>query len=202
MVFEEVRFRTERGVKMNKKLIFKRVIICILIGALIGFAIGCFVGRLISVVFASPLKPVTHPPLIDVVTLIENPIKSITDLTPTEPVVEVSNDTTINKPRVVSLGVCKTTAYCSENYPHICNNGDSSRTATGTVPTPGRTVAVDPKVIPYGSEVIINGHSYIAEDCGGAIKGNKVDILFATHREALQYGSRYVEVSYIPKGDN
>ena len=187
---------------MNKKLIFKRVVICILIGTFIGFAIGCFVGRLIDVVFAAPLKPTTQPPMIDMTTLIKNRIKPIIKLTPTEPAPKVSIDTTIKKPRVVSLGVCKTTAYCSENYPHICNNGNSSRTATGTVPTPGRTVAVDPKVIPYGSEVIINGHTYIAEDCGGAIRGNRVDILFATHREALQYGVRYVEVSYIPKGDN
>lgn len=201
MVCKKVRFRTERGVKMKKKLIIKRAMICILIGALIGFPMGCLVGRLIDIVFAAPLKPVTHPPLIDVTTLIKNPINSI-ELTPTEPVSKVSIDTAIKKPRVVSLGVCKTTAYCLENYPHICNNGNSSRTATGTVPTVGRTVAVDPKVIPYGSEVIVNGHTYIAEDCGGAIRGNRVDILFATHREALQYGVRYVEVSYIPKGDN
>ena len=100
-------------------------------------------------------------------------------------------------PNTVSLGVCKLTAYCKENYPHICNNGDSNVTATGTVPTVGRTIAVDPSVIPYGSEVIINGHTYIAEDCGGAIKGNKVDILFETHQEALQFGVQYAEVFVI-----
>lgn len=103
----------------------------------------------------------------------------------------------------VKLGVCKVTAYCKENYPHICNNGDSSTTATGTVPTAGRTVAVDPSVIPYGSEVIISGHSntYIAEDCGGAIKGNRVDICFDTHQEALNFGIQYLEVSYVIKED-
>lgn len=100
-----------------------------------------------------------------------------------------------------NLGVCKVTAYCKENYPHICNNGDSSTTATGTVPMAGRTVAVDPSVIPYGSEVLINGHTYIAEDCGGAIKGNRVDILFDTHQEALNFGIRYLEVSYVIRED-
>ena len=98
-----------------------------------------------------------------------------------------------------SLGICKLTAYCKENYPHICNNGDSSTTSTGTDPVVGRTVAVDPSIIPYGSEVIINGHTYIAEDCGGAIKGNRVDILFSTHQEALEFGVQYNEVSYITK---
>lgn len=102
---------------------------------------------------------------------------------------------------LISLGVCKLSAYCKENYPHICNDGDSSTTATGTTPTAGRTIAVDPKVIPYGSEVIVNGHTYIAEDCGGAIKGNRVDILFDTHQEALSFGIQYAEVSYIVKGE-
>lgn len=102
---------------------------------------------------------------------------------------------------VIPLGVCKLTAYCKENYPHICNNGDSTYTATMTTPTPGRTVAVDPKVIPYGSDVIVNGHTYVAEDCGGAVKGNRIDILFETHQEALAFGIQYAEVFYIAKGD-
>lgn len=92
---------------------------------------------------------------------------------------------------------CKLTAYCIEDYPHICNDGEASTTATGTKPTPGRTVAVDPNVIPYFSNVIINGHTYIAEDCGGAIKGNRVDIVFATHQEALDFGVQYADVHYI-----
>ena len=94
----------------------------------------------------------------------------------------------------ISMGKHKLTAYCCENYPHICNNGDSSATATGTTPTPGRTIAVDPSQIPYGSEVIINGCTYIAEDCGGAIRGNRVDILVETHKEALEFGVQYAEV--------
>lgn len=89
---------------------------------------------------------------------------------------------------------CKLTAYCIENYPHICNNGDSTYTATGTRPVSGRTIAVDPKVIPYGSEVTIRGNTYIAEDCGGAVKGNHIDIVFDTHQEALDFGIQYEDV--------
>lgn len=101
------------------------------------------------------------------------------------------------EPTLVSLGEYKITYYCRENYPHICNNGDMASTATGTVPTPGRTIAVDPKVIPYGTEVVINGHMYIAEDCGGAVNGNKVDILVDTHEEALKCGIDYCEVFVV-----
>lgn len=120
------------------------------------------------------------------------------------PIVETSITTPVETPvasveEPISIGECKLTAYCKENYPHICNNGDSSVTATGTTPTANRTVAVDPSVIPYGSKVIINGHTYIAEDCGGAVKGNRVDILFNTHKEALAFGIQYAEVSFIPK---
>ena len=92
---------------------------------------------------------------------------------------------------------CKITAYCIEDYPHICNNGNASSTATGTKPTPGRTVAVDPKIIPYFSNVIINGNTFIAEDTGGHIKGNRVDIVFATHQEALEFGVQYADVHWV-----
>ncbi len=117
-----------------------------------------------------------------------------------EPIVTKQVEITPNNSNIVSLGVCKVTAYCIENYPHICNDGDSSRTATSTAPTVGRTVAVDPRIIPYGSEVIIEGHTYIAEDCGGGVKGNRVDICFNTHQEALNFGVRYLDVSYVVKG--
>lgn len=51
-----------------------------------------------------------------------------------------------------------------------------SLTSTGVHAIEGRTIAVDPTVIPYGSVVKINDTEYVAQDCGGAIKGNKIDI--------------------------
>ena len=49
-------------------------------------------------------------------------------------------------------------------------------TSTGAIAEEGRTIAVDPSIIPYGSIVLINGNEYVAQDCGGAIKGKKIDI--------------------------
>lgn len=89
-------------------------------------------------------------------------------------------------------------AYCKENYPHICNNGDATYTATMTTPTAGRTIAVDPDIIPYGTLVEIEGVGVrVAEDCGGAIKGNRIDLLFETHKEALEFGRQTKQVTIL-----
>lgn len=85
------------------------------------------------------------------------------------------------------------TAYC----PCVkCCGKDDGITSTGVKAKAGRTIAVDPKVIPYGSEVIIDGNTYIAEDCGGAIDGNRIDIFFDDHNSALAFGVKKLD-AYI-----
>lgn len=100
----------------------------------------------------------------------------------------------IIEPEPASLGVFTITHYCRENYPHICNDGDSTETATGTAPTLGRTIAADPTILPYGTVVLIDGHEYVVEDCGEAIMGNRIDILVDTHAEAIELGIYKAEV--------
>lgn len=98
-----------------------------------------------------------------------------------------------------SLGTFKITHYCCERYPHICNSGAPYKTATGTTPHVGGC-AVDPKKIPLGSFVKINGVVYHAEDTGGAIKGNRIDVVVATHKEALAKGTYKANV-FLKVGD-
>ena len=93
---------------------------------------------------------------------------------------------------LISMGNFKLTAYCACS--RCCGEWTNGITATGTTATQGRTIAVDPNVIPYGTEVVINGNTYIAEDCGGAIKYNKIDIYFDSHQEALNFGVQYADV--------
>lgn len=102
-------------------------------------------------------------------------------------------------PILVELGEFKLTAYCACKQCCGKDPGDPyyGITATGTTVTAGRTIAVDPSVIPYGTEVVINGHTYIAEDCGGAIRENRIDIYFETHEEALNFGVQYATVFII-----
>ncbi|WP_297518728.1 G5 and 3D domain-containing protein [uncultured Clostridium sp.] len=77
-----------------------------------------------------------------------------------------------------------------------------SVTATGTKPkrNPGglSTVAVDPRVIPLGSKLYIEGYGYaIAEDTGGAIKGNIVDVFLNTSQECINWGRRNIKVTIV-----
>lgn len=76
--------------------------------------------------------------------------------------------------------------------------GCTGLTYTGTVPTLGRTIAVDPSIIPLGSQVLFDGQVYIAEDIGGLIKGHKIDLYYGTERESSSYGVQYHKV-YIKK---
>ena len=101
-----------------------------------------------------------------------------------------------SKMNITRGGEFNLTAYCA--CKKCCGKDPSDPhygiTAYGYQVTAGRTIAVDPKVIPIGTEVIINDHTYTAEDVGGAIKENRVDIYFNTHQEALEFGVQYAEV--------
>ena len=72
------------------------------------------------------------------------------------------------------------------------------KTATGTVPKWG-TIAVDPKVIPYRTKVYIPqfNKTFIAEDCGGAIKGNKIDIYMNSKQECINWGRRTIDIYIV-----
>ena len=76
-------------------------------------------------------------------------------------------------------------------------------TASGTRATPYRTVAVDPSVIPLGADVLVDYgdgaglRRYRAEDTGGAIKGNRIDLCVGSHAEALQLGRRTATVYWV-----
>lgn len=91
-------------------------------------------------------------------------------------------------------GYCSCRICCGQYSPEV--TGNIPHTATGTVPEEGRTIAVDPKVIPYGTHVTIEGMgTYIAEDCGGGITNNHIDMYFNSHEDALKFGKRQLYVT-------
>lgn len=82
---------------------------------------------------------------------------------------------------VKSLGSFRITGYCSCRH---CSGSWGRRTSSGTTATAQRTIAVDPRVIPMGSRLLINGQIYTAEDTGGGVKGKHIDIYCDTHAQA------------------
>ena len=86
-----------------------------------------------------------------------------------------------------NLGSFRLSFYCT--CEKCCGAYATGQTKSGTTVTEGRTIAVDPKVIPLGSRVYIDGYGvFIAEDIGSAIKENKIDIAVGNHEQALKLG--------------
>lgn len=111
-------------------------------------------------------------------------------------IVESSSSEVVEETKTY-LGDFTITYYCTENYPHTCGGGGT--TASGTQVAPYQTAAVDTSVIPFGTKLYIEGVGYrIAEDRGGAVKGNKIDLAVTTHEEALNLGvDRNVKVYIV-----
>lgn len=124
--------------------------------------------------------------------------------------IEVSKEVTEetvkpSKNKIIALGKNLTASRDSrpENYKQEFNmvatayTHTGNLTATDTEPRYG-VVAVDPKLIPLNSRLYIEGYGYArAEDTGGSIKGNRIDLFFETKKEAMRFGRRNVKVYIV-----
>ena len=100
------------------------------------------------------------------------------------------------------LTYTKSAQFLTTAYNHT-DAGCDMTTATGTTVRLG-TVAVDPTVVPYGTRMFIvsNDGKYVygiatAEDCGGGVKGNHIDLYYPTTDECWQYGRRNATVYFL-----
>lgn len=80
----------------------------------------------------------------------------------------------------------------------ICCDKASKVTASGTSVAEGKTIATDPKVIPYGTKVIIGGHVFTAEDTGRKVQGNQISIYVNNHAEVSASDTENTDV-YLAK---
>ena len=102
-----------------------------------------------------------------------------------------SSDDTIDTSQGKYLGRFKLTAYC--NCPICCGKWSGGGTASGTTPTPGRTIAM--AGVPFGTKLSINGQIYTVEDRGTAY--GHVDIFMGSHSQALSFGMKYADVYQV-----
>lgn len=107
----------------------------------------------------------------------------------------IYSDSLLASDAVKQYGNYKLSFYCPCA---VCNGTASGKTASGTTITEGRTIAVDSRYIPLGSRVYIDGWGlFIAEDTGGAIKGNRIDVDVSSqssHTRAYELGIESADV--------
>jgi 3D (Asp-Asp-Asp) domain-containing protein len=108
-----------------------------------------------------------------------------------------STDSVAHRVRVIRMEV---TAYCP--CPKCCGENAQGITASGHDVSYNNShfVAADTDVLPFGTKLMIPGYSgntVEVIDRGGAIKGNRLDVFFPTHEEALQWGRQIIDVQVI-----
>ena len=118
---------------------------------------------------------------------IETQQKAISFEPTTEKDTKVGNTSSLR-----DLGNFKLTFYCGGS---CCNGKWAGQTCTGNPMIEGRTIAVDKTVIPLGSDVYIEGFGwFVAEDVGGGIRGNHIDIYLEEHDRVNEMGIQSAEV--------
>lgn len=99
---------------------------------------------------------------------------------------------TVQARTLIDFGDFTLTAYCPCEE---CSEGWGRKTATPNVYARSEhTIAIDPDVIPLGSKVKIGETIYTAEDTGGMINDDHIDIFFDTHEEVVDFGKKTRQV--------
>lgn len=180
--------------RRKNQIVFRRILISWVIVLLIGVVIGFLIGHTFKAVasdkevFAETNIPMSTP----------TPSPTSITSTPVQKTVEPTPKT-----ELVSLGVFRITAYC--HCEKCCGNWAKNRptdedgsllvyTASGELAVEGVTIAADTSILPFGTEVIIDGKRYIVQDRGRVIKNNRIDVYFENHQDALEFGVQYKEV--------
>lgn len=96
--------------------------------------------------------------------------------------------------KLISMGEFLLTYYCSCEE---CSGQWGTQTSTGGHCEQGRTAAVDPDVIAYGTRILIDDNIYVAEDCGGLVKGDHIDIYVEDHELVEKLGKKVKKIWLI-----
>jgi 3D (Asp-Asp-Asp) domain-containing protein len=92
--------------------------------------------------------------------------------------------------------ICLVTGYCRCS---TCCGKTDGITASGHPARAEHTVAVDPRYVPLGTRLRLEGlGERVAEDTGGSIRGRRLDVFFPTHQQAQAFGRRWLKVEILP----
>ena len=170
----------------------KGTLLLILIAILVAMML---VMLLLSYALAESTYMITEEPIeviipklpTQIVTIVYEPTSLIfneyMELKQTKPVIELEKE------------IYTVTAYCPCSK--CCGKSDGI-TASGVLAIEGITVAADPKILPMGTHIYIEGYGErIVQDVGGAVKGNRLDLYFDKHSDALVFGRKKLEVTIL-----
>lgn len=189
----------------NRKIIDKNVVIAILFVVITLIAMTVIIFATNTESGASNADTSTEKPK-DTTVNCSCKTEETSELISTLPITIVTTTTeTVVEPQetLVSLGEYRLTAYCpcskccgkyGENRPTDADGNLIVVTASGKYAKANWTVAADTSVLPFGTRIYINGYEYEVQDRGGAVKGNKIDIYFDDHQDALNFGVQYAEI--------
>lgn len=152
----------------------------------------CILGTIANTARTKADSPITL--LSTTITKVETNSAAVLDkLGKTEPPRFLAKATAGDEWKSIQMRV---TAYCPCRK--CCGKYSDGITACGYKIQPGDTFVAADRRYPFGTKMLIPGYSNNQPvqvlDRGSAIKGNRLDVFFATHQEALEWGVKYLEV--------
>lgn len=208
---EKITNFVNKGPEYKEMFIFSTITLVWLICVIIGITVYSGVTKdvdpseqetVTEVVETTVALPTRLPPTTEKITTTKAETTTTKPVvTTTKPVTTTAAPTTTKAATTQSnyIGYFKITVYCAcsiccgkyaANRPVDANGNVIVKGAAGRVLIPYYSIAVDPKVIPLGKTVTFNGKTYRADDTGGKVKGNVIDIYSGTdHAEANRIAS-------------
>jgi len=181
--------KKEKRVRVSKKQIFILFSIVVVLSIVTSYMFTFIYKNINQVVFA------------------KDNTKVVRQIVEVERVIEEEVIVTKEPFNLVPIGEYELTAYCPCEIccEEFAGPPLNKTTSIGTGAYEGNTIAVDPNKIPYGTTVYIEDIGVrIASDCGGAIKGNRIDVYYEEHEDAWYSGLGHTpkQVYIIEENDN
>lgn len=196
--------------KSHRQIYIEKFVKCSILMFLIGVLCGigiykvshkCNIPIFKTVEIKATATPTATPTLVPTVKPTKKPTVQLKATKTPAPTIEVTPEPTQEvavaeevktESNLRCIGTFRISAYCACSK--CCGKWANGITASGKTARANHTIAADTSVLPFGTEVYIDGQKYVVEDRGGAIKGKRIDVFYGSHQEAYNHGVKYKEV--------